>query len=74
MEKKGFMTLPLDVMDVLGKEDMLFVTGGSSSLSSTNNCSGRCDGTNNNSGTCSGTNNDSGKCGFQTSNEDKLNQ
>lgn len=27
MEKKGFMALPLDVMDVLGKEEMLFVKG-----------------------------------------------
>lgn len=75
MKRKLFMTLPLQIMDVLSENEMLFISGGNSIApsvnngsglcSDTNNSDGRCSGTNNSSGKCLGTNNDTGRCGLQ---------
>ncbi len=65
MKRKLFMTLPLQIMDVLSENEMLFISGGNSIAPSVNNGSGLCSDTNNSDGRCSGTNNSSGKCGLQ---------
>lgn len=67
MGKNKFMTLPTQVLDVLEKKEQLFITGGNSVISSTNNGTGKCSGTNNDSGRCSGVNNSDGLCGFTAS-------
>ena len=70
-----FMNLPIQYMDVLQKEEMILVFGGSTSSNpnngngvctddrSPNNGDGTCDGPNNGNGTCHGPNNGGGKCG-----------
>lgn len=70
-----FMNLPIQFLDVLQEDEMIFVFGGSvksnpnngngvcTDDNAPNNGSGTCDGTNNGDGTCGGTNNGDGKCG-----------
>lgn len=58
------MKLPVDVIDQLSTEEMLFISGGFGDTGKgVNNGSGLCDDTNNDSGTCTGTNNSTGICG-----------
>lgn len=47
MKRKLFMTLPLQIMDVLSENEMLFISGGNSIAPSVNNGSGLCSDTNN---------------------------
>ena len=65
------MKLPVDIIDQLSNEEMMFVSGGENKIDpnnvngachGTNNASGTCYLTNNGTGTCHGTNNSSGSC------------
>lgn len=64
------MKLPVEVIDQLSSEEMLFIGGGLNPYPlEPNNSNGTCEGANNASGTCNLTNNGSGSCGG-TNNKD----
>lgn len=63
------MKLPVEVIDQLSSEEMLFLCGGMDYPILPNNINGTCDGVNNASGSCGLTNNGSGTCGG-TNNKD----